>query len=379
MNNRFQFVASAHPKVWIVAPSPPPYGGMSVQAKKLWKKLASEGFEAALISTNPTLPRPLRILGRIPVARTILREAQYLMSLARVARQPGVIHHLAASYLFFFLHSAPLLLLAKWFHVKVVLNYRGGQAANFLRSWSWIALPLMRAADQVVVPSKFLQQVFEDFGLASTVLPNIADTELFPFVERKPFTPRLFVSRNLEPMYDVECVLRAFRRVQDKVPEATLGIAGEGSEANRLRNLAQEWKLRGVSFYGAVPYAELPSLYKQHDIYVNASRVDNFPGALVEAACAGLPIVTTCAGGIPEMIRHRENGLLVDVGDDKTLANCVLELLHHQDFARQLARTARSWAEQFSWCRVFPQLLRCYGFETEPSDSELRSEHILAH
>jgi glycosyltransferase involved in cell wall biosynthesis len=137
--------------------------------------------------------------------------------------------------------------------------------------------------------------------------------------------------------------------------------------------------LRGVNFYGALAYGKLPALYKEHDIYVNASRVDNFPGALVEAACAGLPVVTTRAGGIPEMIRHRENGLLVDIGDDAALANSVLELLHHQDWARQLARTARAWAEQFSWLRVFPELLRCYGFETEPSNSELRSERILAH
>jgi len=258
-----------------------------------------------------------------------------------------------------------------------VLNYRGGKAEDFLRSWSWAALPLMHCAGQVVVPSEFLRRVFQKFGIDSSLLPNIADTELFPFVERTQLSPRLFVSRNLEPMYDVECVLRAFRIIQETFPLATLGIAGDGSEAPKLRSLVREWSLRGVSFYGAVPYRELPSLYKQHDIYVNASRVDNFPGALVEAACDGLPIVSTRAGGIPEMIRHRENGLLVEIGDDHALAGGVLELLHRQDFARQLALTARAWAEQFSWHNVFPELLRCYGLEDEPAEPQLRSDHIL--
>ena len=352
---------------------------MSVQAEKLRKNLSNEGIVVEFISTNPKPPRAIEILARIPVIRTMLRETQYLFSLRRIALRPGVVHHFSASYLFFFLHSGPLLLLGKWLPTKVLLNYRGGQAAEFLRNWSWAALPLMRAADKVMVPSAFLQGIFEGHGLVSILLPNIADTELFPFVDREHLSPRLFISRNLESMYDVECVLRAFRRIQEKLPQATLGIAGGGSEANRLRSLVQKWNLGGVSFYGAVPYGELPFLYKDHDIYVNASRVDNFPGALVEAACAGLPIVTTRAGGIPEMFRHRENGLLVDIGDDTALANSVLELLHHQNWARQLARTARAWAEQFSWRRVFPQLLRCYGFETEASDSELRSEHILAH
>ncbi len=379
MSNHSEPHGSAIPKVWIVAPTAPPYGGMSVQAERLRKKLVSEGIAAELISTNPAPPSRLKVLARIPAVRTILRETQYLISLGRIVRSPGVVHHFSASYLFFFLHSAPLLLLGCWFRVKVVLNYRGGKAAEFLRSWAWAALPLLRCADQVAVPSEFLQRVFRDFGLASTVVPNLAETELFSFAEREQFRPRFFVSRNLEPMYDVACALRAFRIIQDRLPEATLGIAGEGSEGDRLRSLAQQWNLRGVCFYGAVPHQELPFLCQQHDIYVNASRVDNFPGALVEAACAGLPIVTTRAGGIPEMIRHRENGLLVDVGDYSALANAMLEIVHHQDFARQLARTARSWADQFSWDNIFPQLLRCYGFAGEHVRSELRSDPVLLH
>jgi glycosyltransferase involved in cell wall biosynthesis len=379
MSGNPQFRVPSKPKVWIVAPSPPPYGGMSVQAEKLRTRLLAEGIAAEMIPTNPAPHRGFGFLARIPGARTVLREAQYLASLRRIVHDPGVVHHFSASYLFFFLHSAPLLLLGKWSPARVVLNYRGGKAADFLRHWSWAALPLMRIADQVVVPSGFLQQVFQNHGVSSSVLPNLADTELFPFVEREQLFPRLLVSRNLEPMYDVECVLRAFRMVQEKFPLATLAIAGEGSEAGRLRSLAQEWGLRGVTFYGAVPYAKLPTLYRQNDIYLNASRVDNFPGALVEAACAGLPIVSTGAGGIPEMIRDRENGLLAEVGDDRALARCVLELLDRQDFARGLARTARLWAEQFCWENVFPELLRCYGLRNEPAAVELRSERILVH
>jgi glycosyltransferase involved in cell wall biosynthesis len=365
-------------KLWIVAPVPPPYGGMSLQAEKLRAKLADEGITAEVIPTNPSLPSPLRFLERIPGVRTILRETQYLVSLVRILRYPGVVHHLSASNLFFMLHSAPLLLLGNWSSAKVVLNYRGGKAADFLRRWSWAAIPLMRTANQVVVPSEYLQRVFQRYGLSSTLLSNIADTELFPFKERAKFSPRLFVSRHLEPMYDIEGVLQAFRIVQARFPQATLGIAGDGREANKLQRLVREWGLREVTFYGAAPYGQLPSLYSQYDLYVNSSRVDNFPGALVEAACSGLPIVTTRAGGISEMIRDRQNGVLVEVGDHQALANGALELLHRQEFARQLARAARLWAEQFSWRRVFPQLLRCYGFP-EDIESELRAGPILVH
>ena len=367
------------PRVWVVGPAPPPYGGMSVQAEKLYKGLLSEGITAELIPTNPSPPRSLKMLGRIPIVRTILRETQYLFSLARISRNPGRVHHLSASYLFFFLHSAPLLILGKWLRWKVILNYRGGKAEDCLRRWSWVAIPLLKCADQIVVPSSFLQRVFRDFGLTAKVLPNLADIEMFSFVDRRRFSPRLFVSRSLEPIYDIECVLRTFQIVQQKFPGATLGIAGDGSEAARLRGLVAARGLHGVSFYGAVPHEKLPALYRQYDIYVNASRVDNFPGALLEAACSGLPVVTTRAGGIPEMIQDRETGLLCDVGNAAMLANGVFEILRDPGFGIQLARSARSWAEQFAWRNVFPQLLQCYGFSADQPTKVFQSDQILAH
>ena len=365
-------------KVWIVAPNPPPYGGMSVQAEKVRQRLRGEGIKAELIPTNPAPIPVLRIPGRIPLVRTMIREMQYLLSLRRIAHEPGVVHHLSASYLFFFLHSAPLLLIGTWLGWPVVLNYRGGKAAEFLRSWSWAAVPLLRCADQVTVPSGFLQRVFKEHGVSSTVLANLADIELFPFVERECFSPRFLVTRNLEPMYGLETVLAAFRKIQKTIPESELGVVGEGSEATRLLHLVRAWELRGVTFYGVVPYEQLPAIYRHHDIYLNASRVDNFPGALVEAACAGLPIVTTRAGGIPDMIRHRENGLVCHVDDVNALAGYTLELLRNQDLARRLARSARDWAEQFSWRNVFPQLLRCYGFAWDTRGADLHGE-VLAH
>jgi glycosyltransferase involved in cell wall biosynthesis len=357
-------------KVWIVAPASPPYGGMSLQAEKLAQKLAGEGVAVEVLPTNPTPPMGLAFVSRIPGLRTALREVQYLWSLRAIRRGKGVVHHLSASDLFFFLHSAPLLLLAKGARSKLVLNYRGGKADGFLKSWSWVVVPLLRRAGEVAVPSAYLQRVFGRYGISCSLLPNIADTELFAFRERRELAPRLFVSRHLEPMYDTECVLRAFRRIQQAVPEATLGIAGDGVERSRLQGLVREWGLGGVTFYGAVPYAHLPALYGQHDIYINGSRVDNFPGALVEAACAGLPIVTTRAGGIPEMIEHGRNGLLADIGDDQGLAANVLQLLREPEVAHNMARAARTWAEQFSWRSILPLLLQTYGFSAEPSGRE---------
>ena len=353
--------STSRDRVCIVAPMPPPYGGMSLQAETLVSRLMGQGVSVRFIPINPNPPRILLWARKIPGLRTVIRELQYIALIIRILPDSDVVHHFSASGLYFFAYSAPLLLVCPWLRKRMILNYRGGNAAEFLRNWAWFGVPLMRRATSICVPSDFLQQIFGEYKLASTLLPNIAQTEMFPWKKRESFAPSLLVTRHLDPMYNIECLLRAFRIIKERFPEAKLCVAGDGSEAMRLRELVSRWKLDGVKFLGPVSHDNLPALYALHDIYLNSSNVDNFPGALVEAACCGLPIVTTGAGGIPSMIKHREDGIVVGLNDDRALAVGVLEILEHPELGRSLARQARNWAEQFSWKEVLPKLLACYG------------------
>jgi glycosyltransferase involved in cell wall biosynthesis len=347
-------------KVCLIAPVPPPYGGMSVQAALLADRLRGEGADVQVLATNPGLPTGCAWLEVVPGVRTLLREILFCVRLLPAVRRADVVHHLAASHLYFVLHSAPAILACRLSGTRIVLNYRGGDAPTFLRRYRRLLVPLIRLADAVVVPSGFLERVFRRYGIEVAVIPNVADIEAFTFEPRTQLRPRLIVTRALEPMYNVEGVLRAFRRVQQHYPEAALGIVGAGSQAAHLRDLVREWKLQHVRFHGWVARAELPGLYCEYDVCINASLVDNFPGSLVEAACCGLPIVTSGAGGIPDMIRHRNTGMLCRVHDDAQLADGVIEVLRTPMLAAAMARNARCWAEQFAWSRVSPQVLRCY-------------------
>lgn len=373
-----QASTAACSKVCVVAPMPPPYGGMSLQAERLVSRLKGSGIPVEVIPTNPALPNILAWAGRVAGLRTLIREIQYLLQLARRTTHCEVLHHFSASGLYFFAHSAPLVVLGRLLKKRVILNYRGGKAGEFLTRWGWIVVPLMRLASQICVPSEFLQEIFLQHGLVATRLPNIAQVEQFSWRERARFAPRLLVTRHLEPMYNTECLLRAFRIVKERFSDTIFTIAGDGSESSRLRAVAAQWDLRGVEFLGAVPHAELPALYAAHDIYVNSSNVDNFPGALVEAACSGLPIVTTGAGGIPWMIRNGESGVVVALDDHEALAAGVIEVLGRPEFGRNLARCARSWAEQFSWSHVLPKLLACYGCYSAAGEVHLSEAEVLS-
>ena len=163
---------------------------------------------------------------------------------------------------------------------RVVLNYRAGNADVFFRSWGWLIRPFFRMSHAVTSPSGFLAEVIQDrIGVPVEVVPNIANISTFTYRRRPSFGPRMIVTRHLEELYDVESVVRGFRYIQSRFPEATLQIAGTGSQEGRLRELVAEWDLKGVHFLGYVDHKTLPSIYDQCDILLNGSRIDNFPAS----------------------------------------------------------------------------------------------------
>ena len=81
---------------------------------------------------------------------------------------------------------------------------------------------------------------------------------------------------------------------------------------------------------------EMGRWYDEADVYLNASDIDNMPNSIIESFACGLPVVTTRAGGIPYIVEHERNGLLVDCGDHAALAAAALRLLDEPALARRL-------------------------------------------
>jgi phenylacetate-CoA ligase len=200
-----------------------------------------------------------------------------------------------------------------------------------------------------VVPSAYLEEVFARHGHRAAVIPNVLDLGRFTYRERDPLRPRLLSTRNLEAHYAVDQTLRAFALVRLSYPEATLTIVGGGSQERRLRHLAAALGGGRVRFAGRVEPARMPPLYDDADLFVNSSVVDNQPLSVIEAFAAGLPLVSTAAGGIPEMVDHGQTGLIVPPGDPAAMARAVASLLERPEQARAMARRARRRAERHTW------------------------------
>lgn len=347
-------------RVALVAPSLDILGGQAVQADRLVRAWQGDPeVDCRLLPVNPVPPGPLKHGRKLKYLRTVVTEATYLPLLAKHLSKVDVAHVFSASYTSFLLAPLPAILTAKALGRPVILNYRSGEAPDHLAR-SRVARVALATVDQNVVPSRFLVDVFKQFGIGATIIPNLVDLGRFRFRLRAPLRPRILSTRNLESLYNVACTVRAFRLVQDRYPEASLTLVGGGAEEPALRALVQSLALRNVTFTGRVRPTDIAECYASHDIYLQSPNIDNMPTSILEAYASGLPVVSTDAGGISAILTHGQHGLLAPPNDHDALATHVLSLLSTPALAERLARAALATCDAYTWAAIRDQWLHVY-------------------
>jgi glycosyltransferase involved in cell wall biosynthesis len=342
---------SQSPHVAIVAASLDILGGQGVQARALVDSLRADGQRVMFVPINPRFPRPCGGLRHIRGVRTLVNQSLYLPGLARLAAV-DVAHVFSASYASFLLAPLPAMAVARALNKRVVLHYHSGEADDHLANWGALVHPWLRLAHYIVVPSEYLRQVFARYGHTAHVIPNVVDLSRFAYRARRPLGARLLSTRNLEPHYRVDMIVQAYAQLKPLVPEATLTIAGYGSEEPRLRLLVSSAGLADVRFLGRVEPEDMPRVYDNADIFLNASVVDNQPVSILEAFAAGLPVVSTPTGDIGALVRHHDTGLLVPPFEPGAIARAIQWLLANPDRAAGFAERAHASIARYTWPAV---------------------------
>lgn len=359
-------------RVLIVAPSFEILGGQSVQAARLMQRLSQEpSLEVGFLPINPRLPGGLHYLQRIKYVCTFVTSIAYVLTLLLHVYKYDVIHVFSASYFSFVLAPTPAILIGKLYRRKILLNYHSGEAEDHLQRWRRTAIPTIRLVDSVVVPSEYLVRVFASYGLKATAIYNLIETSKFRFRERSPLRPVFLSNRNLESHYGVDHVLRAFALIQEKLPEASLTIVGDGSQARALKTLAQDLNLKNTAFVGQIAPFAIEDVYDAADIFLNGSEIDNQPLSILEAFSCGLPVVTTGAGGIPDIVEEGKTGMVVARGDYSAIANHAIALLNDAALTKRIIERARQECLKYSWEAVRDAWMNVYhGLRSEKSLKE---------
>ena len=176
------------------------------------------------------------------------------------------------------------------------------------------------------------------------------DIEYFRPPEFKPAGPPVLVCvARLHPDKDHETLFKSFQLVLKKFPEARLWLVGDGLKRSALQGWVGGNFPPGVVEFLGVQRDVRPCL-RQASLFVLSSIREAMPNAILEAMASGLPVVATRAGGVPEVVREGETGLLVPPRNPEALGKAICSSLANpaQLFALGQAGLRRA-QEEFSF------------------------------
>lgn len=179
----------------------------------------------------------------------------------------------------------------------------------------------------IAVSSALAKSIEKNTGINSYVVPNIVNTDIFSYKQRKENDTFTFISASsLIWGKGMDLVIKAFARIQDK--NAKLIIMGDGDERATLEKMVIENDIANrVSFFGKYSRQEFNDFLSHSDCFVLASRGETFGVVYIEAMAAGVPVIATKCGG-PEEYVNNKTGLIVDVDNEDDLCiamNCMIE------------------------------------------------------
>lgn len=348
------------------------------------KTLRRLGVEATVIAPVPWAPRPLRFWARvrkyqgIPSRETlegfeVERPAVPMFPGGRLFFLYGLFYYLRCRSLvrrflstgaFDLIHAHTIMpdgcaaaLLRRTFRLPVVCTVHGSDINLYPlrnRATCWVTGWALRSIDQLITVSGALRDKASTWvdGNLIEVVHNGADPAAFR-VSAKAEARRilnlpqgkrviLFVGYFVEAK-GLNFLLEAIAYLRPA--DTLLYLVGDGQLRENLVSMAQNLGISDLCvFTGACNHNEVPLWLSAADCLVLSSVTEGLPTILVEAMMCGVPIVTTAVGGIPEILKNNDTGLLVPAGDPLALAQAVARILDGPDFARKMARRAQAEA-----------------------------------
>jgi glycosyltransferase involved in cell wall biosynthesis len=163
----------------------------------------------------------------------------------------------------------------------------------------------------------------------------------------------------LDSRKGIRFLVDAFARLQQRLPDARLIVGGAGEEREGLERLVEALGVaRRVAFIGRVRNPE--EFYRQLDCFVLPSLDEGFGLVVLEAMAAGLPVIATRVGGVPEIIEHGRNGLLVEPADAGAIADAIHTLCASPEQRKRLVEGARQTSLRFDIVRTAAEVQLAY-------------------
>jgi glycosyltransferase involved in cell wall biosynthesis len=269
-------------------------------------------------------------------------------------------------------------------HIPYLLELQDGNTLEQVKErrpavrllW-WLYKNIYLKADIIKAISHFIEKLTREVGYTGNVvvIPNGVDvakfsaqiseeklTALKTKLDKQPGDVFLFTASRLVLSRGVEDVIRALTYLP---PHVKFLIAGDGEDRAKLDAIAKEERVHSrILFLGHVDHAELPLYFKISDIFVRPSLIEGFGSAFVEAFAAGIPVIATPVGGIPDFLfdpdrqpegqagnpQRPPTGLFCEVQNPESIARTVTHYLENPALTAKIVANAKNLvAEKYDW------------------------------
>lgn len=345
--------SSAKPRILFILHLPPPVHGAAVMGKIVRdSRLLADSFEAHWI--NLSASASLAEIGRIS-----LRKLGFLVRLLRRIRQEMRSFRPDAVYLTPTTTSLPALVkdaltarLVRGTGVRLLLHLhnKGVGVHQDRRLYHLLYRSLFKDA-RVLLQSELLYQDVSQYVKSGDAYfcPNGIDVETCPESQRKDRPELLFIS-NLLPDKGILELLDACRELKESGLPFTCRFVGAPTPAigaEQWRQLADERGLGGIVRYDGPLYGpHKQAVLSGADVFVHPTRNDCFPLAILEAMAAGLPVVSTREGGIPDEVEDGVTGILCEKACAQPLVDAIQRLLEDPALRRRMGEAGRNRYER---------------------------------
>ncbi len=262
------------------------------------------------------------------------------------------------------------LALAQWFHLPLIVSLHGTDVERLpheRRVYRWLLHEALRNATAITACSSALLDSVTSSHLSmnapAVVISNGIAVETFAKAEPCPHErPYILTISRLVHAKGVDLILRGFAQLPAEYHHVSLWIIGDGPLRSKLERLAFELGLRDrVLFLGSISQELVSSLIAGCEVLALGSRSEAFGIVLLEAMAAGKPVIATAIGGIPELVSHGQNGLLVPPEDPEALSNAMAQLLADAELRRVMGQHGRSFVQRhYTWERQGERFLDLY-------------------
>lgn len=330
--------------------------GTEIATNNLAEHLARMGHEIHVITSyDEGLPKKSKENGfyihRIPWRK--IRFIGILTFWAKISLQiwkikPDIVHSQSLSI------GIPALLTKRIMTIPYIV---WGQGSDVYLPGRFIRIttkPILHDADAVLALTQDMKSKMQKiYDGEITVVPNGINLERFRgiSINRKIGKAKtiLFVGR-LHPVKGVQYLIEAMAIVHREMPDVKLIIVGNGPERSKLEKLVELLDLHEcIQFTGEVPQEKIPQIMYEGDIFMLPSLSEGFAIVNIEAMAAGLPIVATNVGGIPEIVEDGVNGYLVNPKKPDEIADRVLKLFQNEKIRERMSTENREKAGMYSW------------------------------